>query len=105
MAGIFAITSWMVWPRASRNRARQPHRSTMADMTCDPARPTARAISGQDSRVRSRRTLARRRRLAHQGMAQSRATMTPRAGIGGVAGPSAVAAVSHPPATAETAAA
>ena len=83
MAGIFAITSWMVWPRASRNRARQPHRSTMADMTCDPARPTARAISGQDSRARSSRTLARRRRLVHQGTAQIRATMAPKAGIGG----------------------
>ena len=97
MAGIFAITSWMVWPRASRKRARQPHRSTVADMTCDPARPMAVAISGQDSSLRSTRTLARRRRLAHQGIAQIRVRPAARAGIGGVKGPSAVAAVSHPP--------
>ena len=41
MAGILAITSVMVWPRARRNRARQPHTSTTADMTCDPVSPTA----------------------------------------------------------------
>ena len=103
MAGIFAITSRMVWPRARRKRARQPQTSTMADMTCDPARPMAVAISGHDSSMRSTRTLARRRWLAHQGSAQIRVRPAARAGIGDVAGPTAVAAVSHPPATTVTA--
>ena len=61
----------MVWPRARRNRARQPHTSTTADMTCDPARPTAWAISGQASSLRSTRTRARRRRCAHHGTART----------------------------------
>ena len=68
-----AITSVMVWPRASRTRARQPHTSTTADMTCDPASPTALAMSGQASSLRSTRTLARRRRCVHHGTASDRA--------------------------------
>ena len=87
-AGIFAITSVMVWPRARRSRARQPHTSTMADMICEPARPTARAISGQAASVRSTRTLARRRRCAHHGTASTSPPMPSACGSGGASGPS-----------------
>ena len=91
------MTSVMVWPRASANRARQPHTSTTADMTRDPLSPTAGAISGQAARVRSTRTLARRRRCAHQGTASTSAPMMRMRGSGPWNGPAAVAAVSHPP--------
>ena len=47
--------------------------------------------------MRSTRTLARRRRLVHHGMPQAMVSATAIAGIGGVAGPIAVAAVSQPP--------
>jgi len=67
IAGILAVTSAMVWPRARRNRARHPQRSTAADMTCDPASPTALAMSGHASSLRSTCTLARRRRFVHHG--------------------------------------
>ena len=97
MAGIFAITSAIVWPRARRSLARQPQTSTNADMICDPARPTAWAISGQDSSIRSTRTFALRRRLVHHGMPHATVSATATTGIGGVAGPIAVAALSHPP--------
>jgi hypothetical protein len=52
--------------------ARMPSpRSTTADITRDPARPTACAISGQASSLRSMRTRARRRRHPHhQGTAR-----------------------------------
>src|SRR5208337_1999380 len=61
------------------------------------------AISGHDSSIRSTRTLARRRWLVHQGSAQATVRPTASTGIGGVAGPSTVAAVSHPPTTTVTA--
>ena len=73
MAGSLAMTSSMVWPRARANRARQPHTSTTADMTRDPARPTAWAISGHTASMRSTRTLARLRRCAHHGTASTQA--------------------------------
>ena len=47
--------------------------------------------------MRSTRTLARRRRLAHHGMPHAMVSATAMAGIGGVAGPIAVAVVSQPP--------
>src|SRR5581483_4408586 len=72
--------------------------SARADITWEPARPTALATSGQASSLRSSRTLARRRPLAHQGIAVTRVRMPPRTGIGAVAGPMKIAAVSHPPA-------
>ena len=87
MAGSLAITSVMVWPRARAKRARQPQRSTTADMTRDPARPTAGAISGQAARRRSTRTLARRRRCAHQGTASTKVARTRTRGNGPCAGP------------------
>ena len=66
-------------------------------MICDPGRPVALAISGQASSMRSTRTLARRRRLAHHGMPHAMVSATAMPGMGGVAGPMAVAVVSQPP--------
>ena len=101
MAGSLAITSLMVWPRASANRARQPQTSTTADMTRDPARPTAAAISGQASSSAFDADLGAAPAAGPPGDGTCRGSRcTARAGIGGVAGPSAVAAVSHPPGTA-----
>ena len=70
IAGIRAVTSAIVCPRARRRRARQPHRSTVADITCDPGRPIALEISGHAASVRATRTFARRRRCAHHGTAR-----------------------------------
>jgi hypothetical protein len=82
IAGIFATTSAMVWPRASRNRARHPHTSTVADMTSVPASPMALAISGQACSLRSIRIFARRRRCAHHGTDNITAPMTSACGSG-----------------------
>ena len=102
MAGIRAVTSAMVWPRARRSRVRHPHRSTSADMTCDPGRPMAREMSGHAASVRCTRTFARRRRCAHHGTASTNAPMTRICGSGGVNGPSRAAAASQPPAAEAT---
>ena len=98
-AGIFPVTSVMVWPRARRSRARHPHTSTVADMISDPARPIALAISGQACSLRSMRTFARRRRCAHHGTDKTSAATIPDWNSGGQNGPSAMAADSHTPAT------
>ena len=92
----------MVWPRARPNRARQPQMSTTADMTCDPASPTAGAISGQAASLRSTRTLARRRRCAHQGTAEHTCADDQEPGQRSTARPETVAAASHPPTAAMT---
>ena len=97
MAGIFAITSVMVWPRARRSRARHPHRSTVADMICEPASPMSLAMSGQVATARSTRTFARRRRFAHHGTDSTSAPMPSACGSGEVSGPSAAASASQVP--------
>ena len=97
IAGIFVTTSLMVWPRASRNRARHPHTSTVADITSSPASPMALAISGQACSLRSSVTFARRRRCAHHGTDKINAPITSASRISGTEGPTAVAAESHIP--------
>ena len=96
-AGVELIRSVAVVPGGRPMRARQPQRSTTADMIREPGRPTAAVMSGQASRVRSTRTLARRRRCAHHGTPPTTVPTSRSSGSGGVSGPSAVAAVSHPP--------
>ena len=75
MAGIRAVTSAMVCPRARRRRARHPHRSTLADWILEPGRPTALEMSGHAAMARCTRARARRRRCAHQGTARTSAPM------------------------------
>ena len=96
--GSCAVTSAMVWPRARRSRARQPHRSTIADMTCEPGSPTASAMSGQAASLRSTRTFARRRRCAHHGTASTRPPMASSCGSGaGTGRPPSRRPASRPP--------
>ena len=66
-------------------------------MTCEPTRPTAPAMSGQASSLRSTRTRARRRRCVHHGIATSEPPNISACGSGAVPGPVAVAALSHAP--------
>ena len=98
IAGIRAVTSAMVCPRASRSRARHPHRSTVADWILEPGRPMALEMSGHAASARCTRTRARRRRCAHHGTASRSAPMPSTCGIGAVNGPSSAATASHPPA-------
>jgi DNA-binding transcriptional LysR family regulator len=76
--------------------------STIADMICDPARPTAWAMSGQASSWRSTRTFKRRLRLIHQGMPHAMVKAAASAGMGLAWGPMAIAAASQPPSVAAT---
>ena len=57
----------------------------------------AAVMSGHASRVRSTRTLARRRRCAHHGTPPTTVPISRISGSGGVSGPRATEAVSHPP--------
>ena len=71
IAGIRAVTSAMVCPRARRTRARHPHRSTVADWILEPGRPMALEMSGHAAMARCTRARARRRRCAHHGTAST----------------------------------
>ncbi len=96
IAGIRAVTSVMVWPRASRNLARHPNiygrghdlRADKADCPRDvrPCRELAFYAN-----------LPRRRRCAHHGTARTTVPIPTSCGSGGVNGPSALAMASHPP--------
>jgi hypothetical protein len=104
-AGMRWMASSMVWPRARARRACQPHTSITTDWIRDPARPMAWAISGQASSLRSTRTLARRRRCAHQGIAATVPVIAAMRGRGVWSGPRMVPAVIHTPVSAAVAAA
>ena len=86
-AGTELIRSVVVWPGGRPIRARQPERSTTADMTRDPGSPMAAMICGQAVRVRSTRTLARRRRWVHHGTPPTIEPATSSSGSGAVPGP------------------
>ena len=74
-------------PEELRHLLAAIHTSTRADMTCEPGKPTALAISGQACSLRSMRTRARWRRCAHHGTASTVPPMTSACGSGEVTGP------------------
>ena len=102
IAGIFATASSAVPPLRRMTRAVHPHASPAAEAIRDPGSPIESAIDGHACTVRSILTRERRRRCAHHGMPRITVPIPAICGSGRTDGPSAIAAVSHPPADAMT---